>query len=87
MLLFVCLFVCLFVYPGNTNLVYSIIRSKSVFHQLVNLSSTSQPIRKPPPLEPPLDNGTAKGEATTAEPSASAGSNAGTVCGDPMMSS
>jgi len=41
--------VCL---AGNTNLVYSIIRSKAVFQQLVNLSENQA--NKPPPLEPPV---------------------------------
>lgn len=33
-------------YPGNTNLIYSIIRSKAVFYQLANLSEDSYQLVK-----------------------------------------
>lgn len=35
-------------FVGNTNLIYSIIRSKSVFYQLANLSEDSYQLVKPP---------------------------------------
>ena len=41
----------LFFILGNTNLVYTLIRSKAVFHQLVNLSEVSSQLKKKLPPE------------------------------------